>query len=91
MTKERVVDGITAFLGDGRRGGWGSFKFRTSPRSGKVEEEGGDDNSGEERDSSRKSTPGEVASAAAGPVAVAVGGALLMSLQSLWMNSMSTF
>ena len=42
-------------------------------------------------DFSRKSTPLEVASAAAEPDADAVGGALLMSLEMLRMNSMSPF
>ena len=42
-------------------------------------------------DSSRKSTPLEVASAAAEPDADAVGGALLMSLEMLRMSSMSPF
>ena len=80
MTKE--LDGITASLsGDG--GGWRSLKVRASPRTGKVTD-GGKENFRDALGSSRKSRPLGVASAdeEEGPrPPVAVGGALLMSLE----------
>ena len=83
MTKE--LDGITASLsgdGGGDGGGWRSLKVRASPRTGKVTD-GGKENFRDALGSSRKSGPLGVASAdEEGPrPPVAVGGALLMSLE----------